>query len=98
VLAASSTSAKVSSTARMVTPILEQLLRSCDALGLWAPRHLAGEHLHELHLAHQELSYRIQSLRRIACWLDESWHPQESEELGRLWQGLEPIQAAQDAA
>ena len=97
VLAASSTSAKVSGTARMVTPILEQLLRSCDALGLWAPRHLAGEHLHELHLAHQELSFRLQSLRRIACWLDESWHPQETEELSRLWHGIDaslPTQAA----
>lgn len=85
VLAASSASPKVSGTARMVSPILEQLLRSCDALGLWAPRHLAGEHLHELHLAHQELRFRVQSLRRVSCWLDESWLPQESEELDRLW-------------
>jgi HD domain len=86
VLAASSASPKVSGTARMVSPILEQLLRSCDALGLWAPRHLAGEHLHELHLAHQELRFRVQSLRRVSCWLDESWLPHESEELDRLWQ------------
>jgi len=85
VLAASSTSPKVSGTARMVSPILEQLLRSCDALGLWAPRHLAGEHLHELHLAHQELRFRVQSLRRVSCWLDESWLPHESEELDGLW-------------
>ena len=85
VLAASSASPKVSGTARMVSPILEQLLRSCDALGLWAPRHLAGEHLHELHLAHQELRFRVQSLRRVSCWLDESWLPNESEELDRLW-------------
>lgn len=89
VLAASSTSPKVSGTARMVSPILEQLLRSCDALGLWAPRHLAGDHLHELHLAHQELTFRVQSLRRIACWLDESWLPHESEELDRLWEGVD---------
>lgn len=88
VLAASSTSPKVSGTARMVTPILEQLLRSCDALGLWAPRHLAGEHLHELHLARQELTFRVQALRRITCWIDESWLPQEADELDRLWQGL----------
>jgi len=86
VLAASSTSPKVSGTARLVSPILEALLRSCDALGLWAPRHLAGEHLHELHLARQELGFRVQSLRRISCWLDESWLPHESEELDRLWQ------------
>lgn len=85
VLAASSASPKVSGTARMVSPILEQLLRSCDALGLWAPRHLAGEHLHELHLAHQELRFRVQSLRRVSCWLDESWLPHESEELDGLW-------------
>jgi HD domain len=85
VLAASSASPKVSGTARMVSTILEQLLRSCDALGLWAPRHLPGEHLHELHLAHQELRFRMQSLRRVSCWLDESWLPQESEELDRLW-------------
>lgn len=88
VLAASSTSPKVSGTARMATPILEQLLRSCDALGLWAPRHLAGEHLHELHLARQELTFRVQALRRITCWTDESWQPQEADELDRLWQGL----------
>lgn len=85
VLAASSTSPKVSGTARMISPILEQLLRSCDALGLWAPRHLAGEHLHELHLAHQELRFRVQSLRRVSCWLDESWLPHESQELDGLW-------------
>jgi hypothetical protein len=91
VLAASSASPKVSGTARMVTPVLEQLLRSCDALGLWAPRHLAGEHLHELHLAHQELGHRVQALQRIACWLDESWRPEEAEELDRLWRGLQGL-------
>lgn len=89
VLAASSTSPKVSGTARMVSPVLEQLLRSCDALGLWAPRHLAGEHLHELHLARQELAFRVQALRRVACWQDESWLPQESDELDRLWHGVD---------
>lgn len=88
VLAASSTSPKVSGTARMVSPILEQLLRSCEALGLWAPRHLAGNHLHELRLAHQELTFRVQALRRVTCWLDESWSPDEAEELDRLWQGV----------
>ncbi len=88
VLAASSTSAKVSGTARMVTPILEQLMRACDALGLWAPRHLAGEHLHELHLACQEIRHRVRSLERISCWLDDAWLPQEAEEIAHLWQGL----------
>lgn len=89
VLAASSISPKVSGTARLVTPILEQLLRSCDSLGLWAPRHLAGNHLHELHLARQELAFRVQALRRITCWIDESWQPEETEELDRLWQSVD---------
>jgi len=85
VLAASSTSPKVSGAARMTTTTLELLLRSCDELGLWAPRHLAGDHLHELHLARQELMFRLRSMQRITCWLDESWQPREVEELDRLW-------------
>jgi HD domain len=87
VLSASSGSDKVSETARTVTPILEQLMRACHALGLWAPRHLAGDALDELHLACQEIGHRLRSLERMSCWMDDAWSPQESEALSRLWPG-----------
>lgn len=81
-------SAKVKAAAATITPILEELLRACDALGLWAPRHLAGEQLHELHLANLELAYRIETLQRTVCWLDGSWCPAESDALAQVWQAL----------
>jgi len=97
VLSASSRSAKVSETVRTVTPVLEQLMRACHALGLWAPRHLAGDTLDELHLACQEIGHRMRSLERIACWMDDAWSPHEAEELGRLWQGAAQASAPVEA-
>jgi hypothetical protein len=87
----------VSGAARLVTPLLEQLIRACDALGMWAPRHLAGEHLHEFHLANQEIAHRLCALRRMASWMDDSWQPAENDELELLWQGLQPESLAEAA-
>lgn len=97
VLAASSTSPRVSGAARLVTPLLEQLIRACDALGMWAPRHLAGEHLHEFHLANQEIAHRLGALRRMASWMDDSWQPAENDELELMWQGLQTESLAEAA-
>jgi hypothetical protein len=71
-----------------VFSILQELLIACDALGLWAPRQLVGDQLHELHLVNQELSFRMQVLPRVVCWMDDRWSGQERAALEQVWGAL----------
>lgn len=87
-LAVSSNSEKVRKLAGGIASSAEQLLKACNALGIWAPRHLAGKQLHELRLANMELDFRVQTIQRNACWMDDHWQPQEQDELDRLWTAL----------
>lgn len=95
---ASSAEPRLTAAAGLITPILEELMRACDALGLWAPRHLLGGSLHELHLANQELDFRIQTLPRVMCWLDERWSPEERLALDDVWSALQGRQAELEPA
>lgn len=86
---ASSSAPRLAAAAVLIMPILEELMRACDALGLWAPRRLLDDALHELHLANQELDFRIQTLPRVVCWLDERWSADEREALDGVWCALQ---------
>lgn len=87
-LAVASTSEKVCGVARTIASSAEQLLKACNALGIWAPKHLAGKQLHELRLANIELDFRAQTIQRTVCWMDDHWLPNEREELEKLWTAL----------
>lgn len=87
-LAAVSSSEKVKTTSRAVAEIAEQLLKTCNALGIWAPRHLTGTQAHELRLANTEMDFRVQTLQRTVCWMDERWDESELNELETVWHEL----------
>lgn len=88
-LAITSATDKVKTTAKAVADIAEQLLKTCNSLGIWAPRHLTGQQVHELRLANTEMDFRIQTLQRTVCWLDDTWKESERKELEKIWQVLD---------
>ncbi len=87
-LGSQAVSPRLTAEAGLVLSILQELLLACDALGLWAPRQLVGEQLHELHLVNQELNFRMQVLPRVVCWMDDRWSGKERIALDRIWGAL----------
>lgn len=87
-LATLSPAERVRATARAVATITEQLLKTCNALGIWAPRHLTGKQVRELRLANTEMDFRVQTLQRTFCWTDESLAESERSELEKVWHVL----------
>ena len=75
-------------TAGAVANAAEQLLKTCNALGIWAPRHLTGKQVRELRLANTEMDFRIQTLQRTFCWTDEGLAESERSELEKVWHVL----------
>lgn len=87
-LATLSPAERVRATAGAVANAAEQLLKTCNALGIWAPRHLTGKQVRELRLANTEMDFRIQTLQRTFCWTDEGLAESERSELEKVWHVL----------
>jgi len=76
---------RVQENARLAATLLTQLTQAGHELGAWAPRELLGQELTELHVANQEIQYRLRAIQRITTWLDVGLQPHEEEALARLW-------------
>lgn len=83
-----SMSPKVKAAAKSAASLSEQLLKACNAVGIWAPRHLAGKQVHELRLANLELDFRVQTLQRTVCCMDDTLSAAEREDMERIWSAL----------
>lgn len=87
-LATFSPAQRVRTISGAVADVTEQLLKTCNALGIWAPRHLTGKQVRELRLANTEMDFRIQTLQRTICWTDDSLSESELGDLEKVWNVL----------
>lgn len=81
-------SPKVKASAKTVVTLAEQLIKACNAVGIWAPRHLADKQVHELRLANLELDFRVQTIQRTVCNMDDALSPSERESMEQIWSAL----------
>ncbi len=87
-LAHASPPGRVQENARLAAMLLTQLTQAGHELGAWAPRELLGQELTELHVANQEIQFRLRAIQRITTWLDVGLQPHEDEALARIWRTL----------
>lgn len=85
-----STPGRVQDNARLAASLLAQLTQAGHELGVWAPRELLGQELTELHVANQEIQFRLRAIQRITTWLDVGLQPHEDAALAQLWPPLSP--------
>lgn len=89
-LAQASAPGRVQDNARQAAMLLTQLTQAGHELGVWAPRELLGQELTELHVANQEIQFRLRAIQRITTWLDVGLLPHEDQALAQLWVGAAP--------
>ncbi len=89
-LAHASAPGRVQENARQAAMLLTQLTQAGHELGVWAPRELLGQELTELHVANQEIQFRLRAIQRITTWLDVGLQPHEDEALAHIWRTLPP--------
>lgn len=84
-LAEASAPGRVQENAALAAELLTQLTQAGKELGVWAPRKLMGEQLSELHVANQEMQFRLDAIQRISTWLDVGLQAAEEAALAQLW-------------
>ena len=84
-LASASAPGRVQENAALAAELLTQLTQAGKELGVWAPRKLMGEQLSELHVANQEMQFRLDAIQRISTWLDVGLQAAEEAALAQLW-------------
>ena len=97
-LAAASAPGRVQENAALAAELLTQLTQAGKELGVWAPCKLMGEQLSELHVANQEMAFRLDAIQRISTWLDMGLQSAEEAALAQLWLSPGHSPAASPAA
>lgn len=93
-LADSTAPGRVQDNARLAATLLAQLTQAGHEIGMWAPRELLGQELTELHVANQEIQFRLRAIQRTTSWLDVGLQPHEEAQLALLWQSQEALVTA----
>lgn len=89
-LAQASAPGRVQDNAQLAATLLAQLTQAGHELGVWAPRELIGQELTELHVANQEIQFRLRAIQRITTWLDVGLQTHEEAALAQLWPDTDP--------
>ena len=88
---------RVQDNARLAVTLLAQLTQAGHEIGMWAPRELIGQELTELHVANQEIQFRLRAIQRTTSWLDVGLQPHEEALLSQLWQAQDAPHAPDTA-
>lgn len=86
---------RVHDNAQLAASLLAQLTQAGHEIGMWAPRELLGQELTELHVANQEIQFRLRAIQRITSWLDVGLNAHEEAQLAALWPTLAPHTATE---
>lgn len=93
-LADSTPPGRVQDNARLAATLLAQLTQAGHEIGMWAPRELLGQELTELHVANQEIQFRLRAIQRSTSWLDVGLQAHEEALLARLWHAQDQPESA----